>query len=334
MRVGLVIVTYNAEPYIGRTLEAVAAQTRPPDEVLIVDNASTDGTLATVARATGSWRVPPRVVASAANLGFARANNQAVASLDGCALVALLNPDATPEPAWLAALVAAAEAHPDAGSFASRLMIDGHPDLLDGAGDVCHVSGLIWRHGHGRPVRSVPGALEPRPVFSACAAAALYRTADWARVGGFDERYFCYAEDVDLGFRLQLAGRGCRYVPDAVAHHMGSASAGVGSPFAVYHGHRNLVWTFVKDMPAPLIWRYLPAHVLMTLVAVAWFTLRGRGGAVLRAKRDAVGGLGAMMRARRAVQGARVQPVDRLREQLDRSSLLARWLGLVRPAKG
>ena len=72
-------------------------------------------------------------------------------------------------------------------------------------------------------------------------------------MGGLDERFFCYAEDVDLGFRLQLAGRKCRYVADAVVHHLGPASAGVGRDFAVYHGHRNLEWLFLKNMPGPLL---------------------------------------------------------------------------------
>ena len=76
---------------------------------------------------------------------------------------------------------------------------------LDGVGDVCHVSGLVWRHAHGRPEREVPEAGRSGPVFAACAAAALYRRYDWVRMGGLDERFFCYVEDVDLGFRLQLA---------------------------------------------------------------------------------------------------------------------------------
>jgi GT2 family glycosyltransferase len=333
MTVGLVIVTYNAAAYIGRALAAVAAQTRPPDEVVIIDNASSDGTSGVIEQATAGWSIPVRVVPGGSNLGFAVANNRGVALLPHSDFIALLNPDAFPEPGWLSALLAAAEAHPEAGSFASRLMLDGKPGQLDGAGDVCHVSGLVWRHGHDRPERDVPEASRSGPVFAACAAAALYRREDWVRLGGLDERFFCYVEDVDLGFRLQLAGRTCFYVADAVVHHLGSASSGAGSGFAVYHGHRNLEWLFLKNMPGPLLWRYLPLHLVTWPLLLAWFTARGRGWSFVRAKWDAVGGMREAWRARTAVQALRVRTPDEIGALLDRSSLWKR-LRHRQPATG
>ena len=129
-------------------------------------------------------------------------------------------------------------------------------------------------------------------------------------LGGLDERFFCYVEDVDLGFRLQLAGRPCCYVADAVVHHLGSASSGVGSDFAVYHGHRNLEWLFLKNMPAPLLWRYLPLHLVTWPLLLVWFTARGRGWSFVRAKWDAVRGMGEAWRARTAVQALRVRTPD------------------------
>lgn len=333
MRVGLVLVTWNAGAFVTRTLEAVAAQTRLPDAVVVVDNASTDDTWPRLQSMAAAWAAPPSsrplppltLVQAGANIGFAAANNRAVGMLDGCEAVALLNPDAVPEPGWLAALVDAAEAHPEAASFASRLMWDGRPGVLDGAGDVCHAGGLVWRHGHGQPLDAVPGAMTSHPVFAACAAAALYRRDVWLCAGGLDERFFCYAEDADLGFRLQLAGHACWYTADAVAHHYGSASAGVGSAFAVYHGHRNLEWLFLKNMPASLLWRYLPLHVATWGAGLVMFARRGRAGAYLRAKRDALLGLGGAWRSRRAVQAARVVSDGDIRARLDRSSLWRRF---------
>ncbi len=324
MSTGLVIVTHNAAPFIARCVSAVAAQTRRPDRVIVVDNASADGTVEAVRDAAVRLDLPVRLMSLDRNVGFARANNLAVEALEDCDLVALLNPDAFPEPAWLAALEAAAARHGAAASFASRLMVDGTADTLDGAGDVCHVSGLVWRHGHGRRLSDVPDALADRPAFSACAAAALYRRADWLAAGGLDERFFCYVEDVDLGFRLQLRGRPCRYVPDAVAWHTGSATSGTGSRFSVYHGHRNLEWMFVKNMPARLLWRYLPAHLASSAVALAWFALRGRGGSIVRAKWDAALGLRQTLAARRAVQVSRTVDAATLGARLDRSPLAAR----------
>ena len=204
-------------------------------------------------------------------------------------------------------------------------MLDGEPGQLDGAGDVLHVSGLVWRHGHRQALAAVPDALLARPVFSACAAAALYRRHDWARAGGFDERFFCYAEDVDLGFRLQLAGRACWYVADAVVHHVGSASAGVGSQFAIYHGHRNIEWMFVKNTPGPLFWRYLPLHLATWVGGLAWFARRGRARAFLQAKWDALRGMGPALRARRTSPPPGTATVAKLRRLLNHDPLRARF---------
>jgi len=208
-------------------------------------------------------------------------------------------------------------------------MLAGREGVLDGAGDVFHVSGIVWRHGHRQRLERVPDALVERPVFAACAAAALYRRADWLRAGGFDERYFCYAEDVDLGFRLQLLGRGCQYVPDAVVHHLGSATAGEDSAFSVYFGYRNLEWTFVKNMPSRLLWRYLPVHIAAWAAEFGWFLAKGRGLSLLRAKRDALAGLRRARHDRREIQAGRLIADDALRALLDRSSLIARFASRV-----
>ena len=204
-------------------------------------------------------------------------------------------------------------------------MLDGEPGQLDGAGDVCHVSGLVWRHGHRQPIADVPDALRrgryspPAPQRRSTAA-----TTGFARAG-FDERFFCYVEDVDLGFRLQLAGRPAGTSPDAVVHHVGSASAGVGSQFAVYHGHRNLEWMFVKNMPAPLFWRYLPLHLATWVAGLAWFARRGRGRTFLRAKWDALRGMGPALRARRTSPPPGTATVAQLRGLLNHDPLRARF---------
>ena len=323
MRVGVVIVTYDAADVIGRTLASLAAQARRPDRVVVVDNASTDDTLARVRAHPATHALSLEVIASPENLGFAAANNLAVERLEDCPLIALVNPDAFPEQEWLAHLERAAVSHPEAASFASRLMQADRPHLLDGAGDVYHASGLLWRRGHGRRPAHVPEAMTDGPVFSACAAAALYRRADWVEVGGLDPRFFCYAEDVDLGFRLQRHGRGCWYVADAVALHVGSASSGVDSPFAVYHGHRNLEWVYLKNMPRRLAWRYAPWHVAAVFAGLVSLGLRGRLRPYVRAKRDALRRASEFARERRRDRD--VLPARALAARLDRSSLWRRW---------
>jgi GT2 family glycosyltransferase len=220
----------------------------------------------------------------------------------------LLNPDAFPEPTWLEHLVAAANANPKFAAFGSRQLVLERPERLDGIGDAYHLSGLVWRERHGA-MQEARDMLECE-VFSPCAAAALYRRAALVLAGGFDEDYFCYVEDVDLGFRLRLAGHRAMYVPEAVVLHQGSATTGgQRSDFSVYHGHRNLVWTFVKNMPSVLFWSLLPVHLALNLFSLVFFGLRGQWQVIFRAKRDALRGLPRMWAKRRAVQRKRVASV-------------------------
>jgi GT2 family glycosyltransferase len=297
-KVALVIVNWNGADCLPECLRSVGSQERRPDRVIVVDNASSDGSLDTALREF-PWIEAIRL---GTNVGFAAANNVALGRCDDCEWVALLNPDAFPAPSWLAALTAAAQGNPGHAAFASQLRSAADGRFLDGLGDVYHVSGLAWRAGHGAPL---PREDRSRDVFSACAAAALYRRDALVAVGAFDERYFCYHEDVDLGFRLRLRGHRCLYVPAAVVRHVGSASSGKRSDFAVYHGHRNLVWTFFKNMPAALLAAYLPQHLLLNVSSVLWFLARGQGRAILKAKRDALLGIPEVLRERRTVQRER-----------------------------
>jgi len=175
----------------------------------------------------------------------------------------------------------------------------------------------VWRRWHGSPVSAA--ADNEREVFSPCAAAALYRRSALREVGGFDEDYFCYVEDVDLGFHLRLAGYRCLYAPQSVAFHVGSGTTGgQHSDFAVYHGHRNMVWTFVKEMPGTLFWLLLPLHVVLNLASIIWFALRGQGGVIWRAKRDALLGLPKIWRKRQQIQKNRVASVADIWRMLDK----------------
>lgn len=317
--VTVIIVVHGGE-HVGRCLGSLAAQSLLPDRIILLDTASPDDAVAASRRAIAA---DPRLAGRAevrplgANLGFAAACNIGLALAD-TPLVALLNPDAFAEPEWLARLVAAAAAHPAAAAFGSRQMLAEQPDVLDGLGDCYHLAGLAWRGGHGRRLR--PADLEGREIFSACAAAALYRRDAVLGVGGFDEVFFCYMEDVDLGFRLRLAGHTARSVPDAVVHHVGAASSrGDGGRTAAYFGHRNRIWTHVANMPAPLLAASLPLHVFLTILAGVVLTARGHGGEFVRATAAAIGGLPAAWRKRRRVQASRVASTAAIWRMLDKS---------------
>jgi len=311
MSVTVLIVNWNSGSLLAKCLQHLETQTVQPGHVLVVDNASTDHSAACVKQ-----HARVKLLQMTVNLGFAAGNNRALAECD-TEFVALLNPDAFPEPDWLAQLQMAAHLYPDVAAFGSRQLCQDSPEILDGIGDSYHMSGLVWRERHGGLAAN--GDMIQQEIFSPCAAAALYRRQALVDVGGFDEDYFCYVEDVDLGFRLRLAGHKAMYVPEAVVHHVGSASTGgQNSDFSVYHGHRNLVWTFVKDMPGALFWLLLPLHLLLNLATVGLFMIRGQGKVILRAKWDAVKGLPQMWEKRKQIQAGRVATAGEIWRILDK----------------
>ena len=307
----VVVVNWNGGAYLRQCLLALQAQTEPSFVAVIADNGSTDGSDAEVALLND-----PRfsLLRLGANHGFAVANNRAVQHSTAGDWIALLNPDAFAEPDWLACLLRAAERDPQAASFGSRLVTAADPMVLDGTGDVYDVSGRVWRRDHG--LRMSASAARSDEIFSPCAAAALYRRDAWNAAAGFDEDFFCYVEDVDLGFRLRLLGYRSVYVPDSVCRHVGSGITGRHSDFADYHGQRNLVWTFVKNMPGALFWLLLPLHLLLNIAALLLFASRGQSRVVLNAKRDAIAGLPQVWRKRQTVQATRKAEVADLWKSL------------------
>jgi GT2 family glycosyltransferase len=294
MSVAVIIVNYNSGALLSRCLKSMSDQTLCADELVVVDNASTDAesqsVLASVTTAT--------VIKSETNLGYGGAINLAVRKIDTTDYIVCLNPDAFPEPNWLEAMVNAADNHPNYGSFASLMLRADDITVVDGAGDNLHFTGIPWRRLHQRALND---GLQTEPVFSACAGAALYRTSLFIQFGGFDDVYFMYVEDIDLGFRLQLAGHPCLFVRDAIVHHIGSAITGEGSNFSVYFGHRNLVYCYFKNMPLPLLLATLPFHIMANLITLVVLAIKGRGGAIGKAKLDALKKLPSAIRARKHV---------------------------------
>jgi GT2 family glycosyltransferase len=241
----VVVVNYNSGVYLKDCIASLARQTHRDFEVIVVDNASTDGSLERIAEK------PERltVLKQADNLGFAAGNNVGARAGRGRWL-ALLNPDAEANRDWLEALTRAVKAHPDHRVVASLQFGLRDTSKLDGAGDNYLAYGYAWRGGFGHKASQAPGE---GTCFAPCGAAALYPRDVFLDAGGFDERYFCYHEDVDLGFRLRLLGERCQFAPTARVKHAGSGISGRSSYFAVFHGVRNGVWTYWKNMPGSLM---------------------------------------------------------------------------------
>jgi GT2 family glycosyltransferase len=321
--VSIVIVTWHSKAYLHRCLAALSMQTLKKIEVIIVDNGSTDGSVDNLRQFYPNLEL--HIEGLNRNLGFAVANNFGARIARGQWL-ALLNADAFPASDWVERLFEAAEKMPNA-FFASRQIQADTPGLLDGEGDVYHISGLAWRRNYGFPVQE---KREFEEIFSPCAAAALYPRQSFLDVGGFDEDYFSYQEDVDLGFRLRLKGLHCFYVPQAVVHHVGSASTGKQSDFAIYYGHRNLVWTYIKNMPAPLFWIFMPLHILANIITILRFFLTGHGKAIWRAKRDAILGFKLMLDKRRKLQQERQDSIREIYLNMNRDLLAPLRVSLQR----
>lgn len=311
--VSVVIVSWNGRQYLEACLDAAVAQQGIDAEIILVDNASTDGTVEFV-RA----RFPQvRLVALTENRGFAGGNNAGALVALG-RFIAFLNNDTVPEPRWLRALRDGID--PAAGVLlaTSRIVYMHDPSIVDSAGDGFFRWGGAFKRHHGAPANLVAASEE---VFGVCGAACLLSKPVFDELGGFDEDFFASHEDVDLSYRARLRGYRCRYVADAVVRHHGSVTIGRTTTLAVFQGQRNVEWVYVKNTPASLLLRTLPGHLLYNAAGAAHFARLGLLGTFLRAKAAAVAGLPRLWRKRAAVQRTRRVSAAAIEPHLER-----RWL--------
>ncbi|MBZ5586564.1 MAG: glycosyltransferase, partial [Acidobacteriia bacterium] len=305
--------TLTADSRLLECIESLGRQTQRDFEVIIIDN-SGEGRVRRKGCAAGA-----RVIENSRNAGFGAAINQAWRA-SSAPFVATLNDDAAAHPGWLEALVRAAQKRPDAGMCASAVRLYGE-ERLDSAGMLMARDGSSKQRGHGRPPEDFP-ALEE--VLFPSGSAALYRRAMLEELGGFDERFFLYCEDTDLGLRARWAGWKCLYVPDAVVEHHYSHSAGRASGLKAYYVERNRLFVAAKNLPAPM----LLASPWFALARYFWhaaYLARGRGSAarfraegnagpkmawyVIRAHAALLAHAGRLWRERRRIRaGARVTP--------------------------
>ncbi len=293
----VVVVNYNGGDYLKGCIASLARQTHKNFETIIIDNNSADDSLARLTEKPARLTI----LKQTENLGFARANNIGAAMGKG-AWLALLNPDAEAEPGWLDAMMRAVSEHPDHRMVASLQFNLHDPSKLDGAGDNYLAYGYAWRGGFGQAASSAPPAGE---CFGPCGAAALYPRALFLDAGGFDERYFCYHEDVDIAFRLRLLGERCQFVPNARIRHAGSAVTGRTSRFSVFHGVRNGVWTYFKNMPGGWLILTLPVWLVGAILLLIRGLFRGAFLATWDGFVAGLRGLGPMLKTRRELRARR-----------------------------
>ncbi len=275
--VDVVIVNWNGLRHLVECLAALHNQRFSDFSIWLVDNGSTDGSVAWVR----SHYPKVRVIVNPVNRGFAAANNQAIRA-GQAPYVATLNNDAIPGPDWLANLFFAMERHPHCGAAASLMVFAERPAVINSAGVAVDRLGIAWDRLGGHPVTDSESV--PTPVFGACAGAALYRRAMLREIGLFDEDFFAYLEDVDLAWRAQWAGWDAVYVPEARVLHYHSATAGEGSPFKGYLLGRNKVWLILKNYPLPQLWLYWLLIWAYDAAAVGRALIGMRGAAPLRGR--------------------------------------------------
>ncbi|NIA09465.1 MAG: glycosyltransferase, partial [Nitrospiraceae bacterium] len=259
--VSVIIVTWNGKEVLRNCLEHLYQQTYQNFEVIVVDNGSSDGTQEFIQK---FWP-QVRLLSFSKNLGFALANNVAAARARGKWIV-LLNNDAFPEPNWLKCLLDARSRWPDSAVFTSHQLMAERNGYLDGTGDQYFIFGAARRRDYMQP--AIGHSRPEGPVFGFCGAACLINKDIFIALGGFDEDFFCYFEDVDLSWRIRLAGYEICYVPKAIVRHIGSKTVGKRKPWTLYHSYRNQIWTIFKNIPLPLLFLTLPLHFCYTLYLI------------------------------------------------------------------
>ncbi|MGW9112870.1 glycosyltransferase family 2 protein [Microbacterium sp. NPDC055683] len=306
MRILVVVLNWNGIADTEECLDALSRQTQPHD-VLVVDNGSGPDDVRRLRAREGAMRLR----LEPENLGFAGGVNVGIrlAQYEGYDAVALLNNDALPEPGWLAALAATLE--DEDASIVTGLLVRRSDDAavagtIDTAGDGLSVWGMPYPQHRGEPREAAPAAGE---VFSASGGASLYRVEVFDAIGLFDETFFAYFEDIDVGFRARLAGYRIVYTPEAVAHHRIGATSGRIPGFTVHQSFQNLPLLLVKNVPAGLRRIVWPRFALLFALMLGKAVATGSGAHAIRGVVDAGRLLPHAVRERRRIQAEVVADV-------------------------
>jgi GT2 family glycosyltransferase len=312
--VSIVIPNWNGKRFLAGCLDSMSGQRYAQFEIIVVDNGSHDGSVELLQEKYNEVRL----VRFEVNTGFSVAVNAGIRAASG-EFIALLNNDTIVENDWLAEMVRVMREHDEIGSTGCKMLAYDDKTLLDGAGDGYRRGGLPGRIGHRE--RDLGQFDQQRYILGACGGAALYRRSMLLDIGLFDEDYFAYLEDVDLGLRAQNAGYKCIYVPTAVIYHLGCGTTGSGyHPLVVRLSSQNNLNTLIKNVPAELFFRFLPHMLYWQLYYFAVVIVRG-GQVVpwLHGTWKALRLLPKMLRKRRQIEQQRRVPVEYIEEIIIRS---------------
>jgi GT2 family glycosyltransferase len=311
--VSAIVVNWNGGAMLLEALASLFAQTWPRLEVILVDNGSTDGSADQARRCFGD-RIA--IIRNATNQGYARGNNVGFRAAKG-EWIFLLNSDAVCDPDAVAELMRFVADKPDVGQLACRVVRADQPHVFDSVGLLLYPDGVCRARGWQEKDQGQYDRAEEVLAPHGCACALRRTMLD--RVGVFDEDFFCYLEDLDLGVRAQLAGWKCWYVPDALVRHRKSATAGNYSVFKAYHVERNRLYCLWKWMPRFLVFvsplftlnRYALqgyaayTHQGLSADFVKEYSLARLAVLLVQARLAALCRLPKMLRKRKAIRGMR-----------------------------
>jgi N-acetylglucosaminyl-diphospho-decaprenol L-rhamnosyltransferase len=292
-RLSVLIVSHDSSEALGRTLPALMEQLRPGDEVIIVDNASNDGSAWLVAELAPQ----ARLVQTGANRGFPAGVNAAAARAGG-ELLLILNPDATPQPGFREAIVRPWTEGRGWSAWMGLVACNGGTEV-NTAGNPLHFTGLTWAGGHGRPLAA---EAQPHEVTIASGACLAITRDSFDRLGGMPERYFLYHEDAEVSMRLHLQGERVGIEPAAIVDH----DYEFARSFQKMRFLERNRWLFVlRTYPAPLLLLVMPALLLTELALIPLSIAGGWGREKLLANLDVVRRLPWALRTRGGVQRRR-----------------------------
>jgi len=269
--ISVIVVNWNRKELLRACLNSLKRQEGVPFEVIVVDNGSSDGSAEMAERDFGTY-----VIHNTENKGFCAGNNQGIAAARG-EFVALLNNDAEAEPGWLAALCRACVQAPDVGMVASKILVWEDPAIIDKAGHLIFPDGQ--NRGRGSGVRDCGQYDRLEEVLWPDGCAALYRKVMLDQIGGFDEDFFAYGDDAELGLRGRIAGWRCLYTPEAVVRHHRGSTLGKESSRRLELIERNRALLALKLFPASLLWLN-PFYYTLRLAAGMVAAHRGSGDMV------------------------------------------------------
>ncbi len=288
--VSVIIVNYNGAHLLKECLESLRGQTYKDFEIVLVDNASTDGSVSLVK----DTYPEVTVIENRENLGYGGGNNAGIRQSHG-KYVVLLNNDTKADPRWLEKLVVPVGKDNGVGMCASKIMDYYHPDIIDNTGLLIYPDGVA--RGRGRLEKDAGQYSREEEVLFPSGCAGLYRKDMLEEIGLFDEDFFLYVDDVDIGFRARLAGWTCIYVPEAIVYHKYSATTEPYSALKAYLVERNRIWVVMKCFPAGLAFASIFSTLLRYLMqGYGIVTGKGAGSRLVRSGPGA-GSAGILVRA-------------------------------------